>query len=157
MFNCSSQNSNLPPTLTQACISLILKEDKDPDKCSSYRPTSLPSVDVKVQTGDCHAQHHVRGPNWIYQEPPFFSKCTLSPKCYALLTILSGPWSSYITGCGEGFWSSGMGLPLHLPQKCAFIPWVRLLYSSQQACVSFSNSIRSSFFKDVRSPPYFLQ
>ena len=38
----------LPPTLSQALISLILKKDKDPADCNSYRPISLISVDVKI-------------------------------------------------------------------------------------------------------------
>ncbi len=40
--------SSLPPTLHQASISLLLKKDKDPLSCSSYRPISLLNVDVKI-------------------------------------------------------------------------------------------------------------
>lgn len=38
----------LPPTLNQAVISLILKKDKDPKWCSSYRTISLLNNDDKL-------------------------------------------------------------------------------------------------------------
>lgn len=44
----SLNNGFLPPTLRQSCISLILKKDKDPHECGSYRPISLLNVDVKI-------------------------------------------------------------------------------------------------------------
>ena len=48
MFNESMQNGNLPPTLRQATISLLLKKDKDPLFCGNYRPISLLCADVKL-------------------------------------------------------------------------------------------------------------
>lgn len=38
----------LPPTLYQAVITVLLKKDKDPISCASYRLTSLFNVDVKI-------------------------------------------------------------------------------------------------------------
>lgn len=40
----------LPQTLTQATISVLLKKDKDPVQCSSYRPISLLCCDYKILT-----------------------------------------------------------------------------------------------------------
>lgn len=48
MYIESLENGLLPPTLFQASISLLLKPDKDPNLCGSYRPLSLLNVDVKV-------------------------------------------------------------------------------------------------------------
>ncbi len=48
MYNDSLVNGSLPLTLTQASISLILKRDKNPDKCGSWRPISLLNLDVKL-------------------------------------------------------------------------------------------------------------
>lgn len=48
MYNDSLVNGSFPLTLTQASISLILKRDKNPDKCGSWRPISLLNLDVKL-------------------------------------------------------------------------------------------------------------
>lgn len=48
MYNESLHSSLLPCTLRQAQISLLLKKNKDPRCCSSYRPISLLNVDVKI-------------------------------------------------------------------------------------------------------------
>ena len=42
------ENNILPPTLRQASITLLLKKNKDPLDCSSYRPISLTNCDGKV-------------------------------------------------------------------------------------------------------------
>lgn len=38
----------IPPSWKQASISLLLKKDKNPQDCSSYRPISLLNVDYKI-------------------------------------------------------------------------------------------------------------
>ena len=48
VFNESLEHGSLPPTLTQASISLLLKKGKDPVSYASYRPLSLLDVDVKI-------------------------------------------------------------------------------------------------------------
>ena len=48
VFNKSLGKGSLPPTLTQAKITLLLKKDKDPTDCGSYRPISLLNVDIKI-------------------------------------------------------------------------------------------------------------
>ena len=48
MFTDSLEQGLLPQTLTEASISLILKPDKDPLNCGSYRPISLLNVDYKI-------------------------------------------------------------------------------------------------------------
>ena len=40
----------LPPTMTQATISVLLKKDKDPPKCEFYRSVSLLCCDYKILT-----------------------------------------------------------------------------------------------------------
>lgn len=44
----SFNRGSLPPTLRTANISVILKKNKPPDICGSYRPISLISVDSKL-------------------------------------------------------------------------------------------------------------
>lgn len=48
VFEESSITNSLPPTMRQAVISLLLKKDKDPLICSSYRPVLLLNRDIKI-------------------------------------------------------------------------------------------------------------
>lgn len=48
MYLDSFNSGFLPPTLSTANISVILKKNKAPDMCGSYRPISLISVDSKL-------------------------------------------------------------------------------------------------------------
>lgn len=48
MYNEAFVNGALSQTLTQATICLILKTNKDPLDCASYRPISLQNVDYKI-------------------------------------------------------------------------------------------------------------
>lgn len=48
VFTESLERGSLPTTFSQASISLLLKKDKDPTHCSSYRPISLLNVDAKI-------------------------------------------------------------------------------------------------------------
>ena len=48
MFNDSFKRGILPRSLREAHISLILKKDKIPEDCASYRPISLLNTDLKL-------------------------------------------------------------------------------------------------------------
>lgn len=48
MFNHSVSIGALPKTLTKASISLILKKEKDPTECSSYRLISFLNTNVNI-------------------------------------------------------------------------------------------------------------
>lgn len=48
MYSEALDKGSLPPTVFEALISLILKKDKDPLDCKSYRPISLISCDSKI-------------------------------------------------------------------------------------------------------------
>ncbi len=48
MYEESFQNGTLPPSLRNALITLILKPDKPPTKCESYRPIFLLNSDTKI-------------------------------------------------------------------------------------------------------------
>lgn len=44
------ERKTLPPTMTQATISVLLKKGKDPLKCESFQPVSLLCCDYKILT-----------------------------------------------------------------------------------------------------------
>lgn len=48
MFNDSLENGALPPSSTQASISLLAKPNKNLEECNSWRPISLLNFDVKL-------------------------------------------------------------------------------------------------------------
>lgn len=48
MFNEVFSNNELPQTLREANISVLLKKGKCPESCASYRPISLLNVDRKI-------------------------------------------------------------------------------------------------------------
>lgn len=48
MYNEAFAEGRLPPTLLESSISLLLKSDKDPLLCGSYRTISLLNVDLKI-------------------------------------------------------------------------------------------------------------
>lgn len=50
MFKHSLEIHQLPKTLEQALITILLKPDNDPQLCSSYRPIALLSSEYKVFT-----------------------------------------------------------------------------------------------------------
>lgn len=156
VFNESLENGSLPPTLTQASISLLLKKDKDPTSCGSYRPISLLNVDAKIlakilacrlesilpkiisddQTGFIKGRHSFsnirRLANVIYSPGP-----SRTPEAVISLDAEKAfdrvEWE-YLFGVLKKF---GFGK--------TFIAWTRLLYSSPQACVQ-TNYSRSNFF-----------
>ncbi len=48
MIHFSVTQGSIHPSIDIAVISLLLKTDKDPTSCSSYRPLSLIGIDVKL-------------------------------------------------------------------------------------------------------------
>ena len=44
----SLKKGTLPPTLSQAIITLVLKTDKEPTDCRSHRPISLTKYDSRI-------------------------------------------------------------------------------------------------------------
>lgn len=156
MFEDSLQKGTLPPTLTQASISLILKKDKDPNLCSSYRPISLLNVDEKLlakvlacrietilpsiisddQTGFIKNRHsftNIRRLLNIIHSPAFLSKPELVLSLDAEKAFDRVEWDHlFFTLKQFGFGEK-------------FISWIRLLYASPQACVCTNNQ-RSQFF-----------
>lgn len=48
MYNNALKTGFLPLSVSQASISLISKNDKDPLNCGNYKPISLCSVDAKI-------------------------------------------------------------------------------------------------------------
>lgn len=156
MYNDSLKRSSLPPTLTQASISLILKKDKDPTNCSSYRPISLLNVDIKILAKLIACRLETILPLVISEDQTGFIKNRHSfTNIRRLLSIINLPGSSENPECvisldaEKAFdrveWSYLFVVLEQFGFGEKLLSWVRLLYTSPQACVSTNNS-HSKFF-----------
>lgn len=156
MYNESLENGLLPPTLTQASISLLLKPDKDLNLCGSYRPLSLLNVDVKVLAKTIALRLEKVLPSIISEEQNGFIKGRYL--FYNIRTLLNIIYSAQTTDLPElvisldaekAFDRVEWGYLFAVLKKFGlgdkFINWVRLLYTSPQACVQ-TNDIRSEYF-----------
>lgn len=161
MFNESFISLKLPQTLNQASISLILKKDKDPLLCTSYRPISLLNVDFKIlskllalrlesvlpsiissdQTGFIKNRHSFfnlrRLFNVVYNPP----SCTTSEALISLdaeKAFDRVEWNYlFYTLHKFGFGKN-------------FIAWIKLLYSSPKFSIR-TNNTQSEYFPLQRS------
>lgn len=156
MFNESLQSGILPPTLHQATISFILKQDKDPLFCSNFHPISLLCADVKLlakmlakplesvlatiistdQTGfikDRHSFHNIRRLFDIMYSPSSSDSPELVISMDAEKASDRVEWP-YLFHALRRF---GFGN--------TFISWIKLLYTSPLACVRTNNDYSDYF------------
>ncbi len=131
MFNKSFQSAVLPPTLNQASISLILKKNKDPLACSSYRPISLLNVDFKLLSKTLALCLETMLPSIISPDQTGFIKNRHSffNLQLALKHNLSSHYKSHsggcdIFGCGEGLQPCGVEISILHSRKVWF--WWKL-------------------------------
>ena len=160
VFNESLDRGSLPPTFSQASISLLLKKDKDPTHCGSYRPISLLNVDAKIlakvlahrledplpkiisedQTGFIKGRHSFANIRRLI-DIAYTKNTVVVPEAVISLDAEKAfdrvEWQ-YLFAALERF---GFG--------ATFIKWIKLLYKDPQACVQ-TNGLRSTFFHLTR-------
>uniref|UniRef100_A0A3P9JW43 Reverse transcriptase domain-containing protein n=1 Tax=Oryzias latipes TaxID=8090 RepID=A0A3P9JW43_ORYLA len=118
MYNEAFLSGCLPNTLSEATISLLLKKDKDPLLCSSYRPISLLNVDFKI-----------------------LSKILASRLQCVLSTIINLDQTGFMPGRLSSCNTRRLFNIISSP--CS--DWVKLLYSSPKASVRTNNTFSPSF------------
>ena len=156
----SLQYGILPPTLRQASISLLLKKDKDPVLCSSYRPLSLINVDAKILAKALAHRLENIVPTIVSPEQTgfvkgrqlFFNVRTLLNIIYSKTTTAT-PEVVISVDAEKAFdrveWDYLFTVLEKFGLGNIFISWIRLLYTSPQASVS-TNNIQSNFFTLAR-------
>lgn len=153
MFLDSFRNGCLPPSLNLANISLILKKNKPPDECGSYRPVSLINVDSKILSKLLARRLENYLPSLINNDQTGFIKGRLS--CSNVRRLLNVIQYSSET--------QHQALAISLDAEKAFdrvewrfmwdvlgkfglgeefINWIKLIYHSPEACV-LTNGMRS--------------
>uniref|UniRef100_A0A8C5D9N9 Reverse transcriptase domain-containing protein n=1 Tax=Gouania willdenowi TaxID=441366 RepID=A0A8C5D9N9_GOUWI len=147
---------NLPPTLRQASISVLLKKDKDPQLCSSYRPISLMNVDSKILAKALARRLENLLPSIISKEQTGFIKGR--QLFYNVRTLLNIIYSKGTTNKPEVVlsidaekafdrveWHYLFAVLAKFGLGDEFISWIRLLYTSPCAS-SVTNNVRSRCF-----------
>jgi hypothetical protein len=163
MYNHSLSTGTLPKTLTEASISVILKKDKNPAECSSYRPISLLNVDVKILAKTFARRLETSLTSIISEDQTGFIRGRqLSSNIRRLLNIVSAPSSEgkpemvLSLDAEKAFDRVEWGYLFRVLEKFGFgrtfITWIRLLYSSPLARVN-TNRQYSTYFPVPRNPP----
>lgn len=151
------ESKSLPPTMTQATISVLLKKGKDPLKCESYRPVSLLCCDYKILTKVLAGRLESVMPAVVHPDQTgFIIGRQLFGNLRRLFNVLYSPETppvaevvlsldaqkafdrieyEYLYECLNRF---GFG-PI-------FCNWIRVLYAAPQAAVR-TNSITSGYFR----------
>lgn len=156
MYKESFEHGFLPTSLNQASISLLLKKNKDPTLCSSYRPISLLNADVKILAKVLAKRIDVCLPNIISEDQTGFIRGRqMSSNIRRLLNILFSPSLSTKSemiislDAEKAFDRVEWNYLFTALKKFGFgnniISWIRLLYTAPSASVK-TNADSSSFF-----------
>lgn len=144
MFNEFLEKGCLPPTLSQASISLLLKKDKDPTQCGSYRPVSLLNVDVKILANILACRLERLLPKIISEDQTGFIKnrhsfCNIQHLAAIVYSSGASPSPEVVVSLDaeKAFdrveWPYLFNVLKQFGLGCTFVNWVRLLYHSPLA------------------------
>lgn len=152
----SHTNLKLPQTLSQATISVILKKDKDAQKCASYRPISLLNVDYKILTKVLALRLEKVAPTIIHEDQTGFIANRHSyfnvRRLYNILysdhstdhpEIIISLDAEKAFDCVE--WSYLFSVLSKFGFGSSFISWIKILYSAPQSSVRTNNLISDYF------------
>lgn len=155
MYNESFTRGSLPPTLLEASISLLLKNDKDSMLCGSYRPISLLNVDLKVLSKILAQRLQQVLPSLISPDQTGFMLGRHSfYNTRRLLNIISSPSSNTAEviislDAEKAFdrveWSFLFFVLQKFGFNSEFISWIKLLYANPVASVH-TNGLQSAPF-----------
>lgn len=157
VFEESFSSKSLPPTMREAVISLILKKDKSPLECGSYRPISLLNTDVKILAKVLARRLEGVLPSVISPDQTGFIKNRYSFfNIRRLLNILyspSPPGTPEVVlslDAEKAFDRVEWGYLFSTLKRFGFGPrfisWIKILYTSPMAAVR-TNSDLSTYFE----------
>lgn len=157
VYSESLSHGQLPHTLNEALISLILKKDKDPLDPGSYRPISLINVDCKVLTKVLAMRLENILPGIIHEDQVGFVKGrSSSDNLRRLLHLMfkshqeNTPVAAFSLDAEKAFDRVEWGFLLRVLEVfgfgSGFINWVKLIYKEPRASVLTNGQI-SPFFQ----------
>ena len=155
MFEEVLDSKTLPPTMTQASISLLLKKNKDPLLCESYRPVSLLCCDYKILTKILAGRLERIMPKLIHPDQSgFIVGRQLAGNLRRVFNVMYQPSDIepevLITmDAHKAFDRIQYNYLFTALEKFGFGPifcsWIKIMYSSPQASVR-TNKIMSGYF-----------
>lgn len=145
-----------PPTMAQATISVLLRKDKDPLKCESYRPISLLRCDYKILAKVLAARVEPVMSKIIHPDQTgFISGRQLSSNLRRLFNVIYSPKVNtnpevlISLDAHKAFDRIEYAYLLTTLRRFGFGPvfcsWIKILYTSPQAFIR-TNSIISKCF-----------
>ena len=160
MLNHSFTTTELPQTLREANISLILKKGKCPESCASYRPIALLNVDRKLLSKIRATRLEDLLPILIREDQTGFIKGRHSTNTVRrLLNVIQAFENDSIDGlvlsmdAEKAFDRVEWSFLFYTLDKFGlgnnFLKWVRILYTNPQAAV-VTNGLRSEYFPTHR-------
>ena len=156
MFMESFDGGSLPPTLNLAHISLILKKDKPPDLCASYRPISLLGVDCKMLSKILARRLEEVLPILVKQDQTGFIKGRYShSNVRRLLNVIQFAQNTknkvlaVSLDSEKAFdrveWEYLFNVLNRFGLGAGFVEWVKVLYKSPAARVLVNGSVSDAF------------
>ena len=155
MFKEALSSGSLPMTLRQASISLLVKKDRDPLLCSSYRPISLLNVDFKVLSKVLAKRLENVIPDIISPDQTGFIQNRHSysnlRKLFNIVHSARSPDPEVVISLDaeKAFDRVEWRYLFIALQKCGFkkefIAWIRILYSSPLAAIISNNTVSNYF------------
>ena len=156
MYSEALDKGSLPPTLSEALISVILKKDKDPLDCRSYRPISLIGCDSKILAKILAVRLDKVITNLIHPDQVGFIRTRSSAdNIRRLIDIMwtsqnaPSPTDALSLDAEKAFdrveWKYLFSTLEAFGFGRIFIGWVKLLYTNPKASVTTNGIISQSF------------
>ena len=155
VYNDAFEKGQLPPSFAEASISVLLKKDKDPLLCGSYRPISLLNVDFKIMTKVLATRLQQVMPDLVHPDQTGFITGRHSFfNTRRLFNILYSPTSNspeivLSLDAEKAFDRVEWQYLFYILNKFGFSPnfikWIQLIYSSPLSSV-IVNGVKSAQF-----------
>lgn len=157
MYMDSLKKGTLPPTLSQALITLILNMDKEPTDCRSYRPISLTNYDSRIFSKILASRLNKVVPSLVHPDQVgFIRNRHSSDNLRRLIDIMwavrddAAPTVALLLDIEKAFdrveWEYLFLVLEHLGFGGVFLGLLRLIYKEPTAAVT-TNGLTSPYFK----------
>lgn len=156
VYHTSHAEGTLPDSFSEATIIVLLKPDKNPVECGSYRPISLLNMDYKLLTKILATRLRDIIPHLIHPDQSGFIKGRSTSNNLRRVQIISQEglrddkdWALVSLDAAKAF--DSIEWPFLTQVLCKFnfgpkfLKWIAMLYNSPRAAVALNGRVSSSF------------